>query len=861
TDEIPKNAVFEPKPHDAKSCIYVLYTSGSTGRPKGVMIAHRSVANLISSMQTELPINSKDIILCSTTVCFDVYVIEGILSLTMGMKVVLCDEEEQRLPWLMAKLITSEKVTIIQATPSRMRPLLEDVQFRDALNCVKTIVLAGEPLPLQLLDRLESITPSRIYDMYGPTEATVYATGREVTGSSRIDIGHPVANTQIYIMDKYMRLLPPGATGEMYIGGEGVAMGYISQEALTKERFIDDPFKPGGKLYRTGDLVSYENNGDIYYIGRCDNQVKLRGLRIELGEIENQIIASGMAAEAAVVPVNVNEETVSLCAYYVAQGPVDNAALQAHLGSRLPDYMIPSHYIALEKMPMTASGKVDRKALLQITPDAGRLEEEDELPADAWEQALLEIWQNILKCGNVSVTRPFFEMGGDSLAVIIAQTQYFSRGWNISTRDFYRNQTIREQALLLRQADVREEAKPGGETKDYPAVINMQWLSLSPKLQNILLTGATGFLGAHLVKELTEKTDAHIWCLLRSGSRKQLSEILDWYHGENYHQTLGKRIDVITGDIRNEKLGLDENDYKRLVECVDTVIHAAADVRHYGDAGSFKATNVDGTSNVIAFAANSKAHLFYVSTTSVSGDKLQEPADETLVFSEKDFFVGQNISENEYVKSKFEAEACVLEAMQKGCAATILRVGNLTGRQEDGVSPKNIQDNAFCQRLRTMTILGCAPESMRGMEIEFTPVDCCAKAMLSLLKLHNTAGRAFHLMNPNLVPLYRVVESWGLETNGFRWVSDSDFIAALRQSAKDSRGAALGLMQDINENGRISYQKNIKVSAGETVSILSRNGFEWPAVDGGALRKMFDHMNGRGFLTLSKLEGGNYHGD
>jgi amino acid adenylation domain-containing protein/thioester reductase-like protein len=835
-----------PRRHKAEDRIYVIYTSGSTGKPKGVMIRHKSVTNFFHAMRKELPISADDVVLCSTTFCFDVFVLESLVPLASGMKIVLADEEQQRLPWLMADIILKNDVTVFQATPSRMRLMIEDWNFRTALKKVKLIFSVGEALPLPLLKKLQSICSARIFDLYGPTETTVYSTVSELTHADRVHIGHPINNTQIYVLSEQMRLLPPGAVGEMYIGGDGVALGYLNKPELTAERFIPDPFRPDSYMYRTGDMIRFEKDGTIFYIGRSDYQVKVRGFRIELGEIENCIMGSGMVTQVAVMPIYANDEIISLCAYFTAPGVYcDTIKLKQYIGKYLPDYMVPTQYHLLEKMPLTGSGKIDRKALPKSDP-SGQIATSVVLPRNDIEKELFDIWANALKKDNISIDRSFFEMGGDSLSVIIVQMQYYKKNFIISMKDFYRYRTIAEQAEIIMKKGDRTEAA-GGSATVFPQLSETVPPSPAPKLKNILVTGATGFLGAHVVREIMRKTNACVYCVVRGENPDyKLSEALKYYHGIQFVSRYKKRILSVSGDITKVRFGLYFKEYDDLALTIDTVVHCAADVRHYGNAESFYSTNVEGTHQMIEFAGISGAHLFHVSTISVAGSKTTK---KHAVFSEKDFYVGQNYHDNEYVKSKFEAERAVIQAIENKLPATILRIGNLTGRYKDGVFQRNIHSNAFYQRLKALYMLKCVPEKYRMMELEFTPVDACARAILAIMSSPDTAGRAYHLRNHNSLSMERLIQYCNLQKEGFEFMEENRFLNYLRECAKNENSEyAAAFIQDLDENGRISFVSNIAVSSDSTVDFLRQKGFTWPRANRWFIKKVLRYMKSTNFI-------------
>jgi len=424
--------------------------------------------------------------------------------------------------------------------------------------------------------------------------------------------------------------------------------------------------------------------------------------------------------------------------------------------------------------------------------------------------------------------------------------QYYKKNFHISTNDFYRYQTIAEQAEIIMKKIERTDTGAGSMTS-FPKLAETPISTPAPKLKSILITGATGFLGSHVLREILANTSANIYCIIRGENPDyKLSEALKYYHGMPFVNRYRKRLFCISGDITKTRFGLPFKEYDDLALHIDTVIHCAADVRHFGNAESFYATNVEGTNQMIEFASVSKAHLFHVSTISVAGNTSKKPI---ATFSENDFYVGQNYHDNEYVKSKFEAERAVIQAMQSNVRATILRIGNLTGRYKDGVFQRNIHSNAFYQRLKALIMLKCVPDKYRQMELEFTPVDICAKAVLSILTSANTSGKVYHLKNHNTLSMDSLVKYCRLEKSGFEFVDENRFLHHLHEAAKGENGEyAAAFMQDMDENGRIAFANNISVSSEQTVGFLKRRGFAWPKTDRRFIKKVLRYMKNTNFL-------------
>jgi amino acid adenylation domain-containing protein len=395
---------------------YIIYTSGSTGKPKGVMIPHRALMNLLCSMRDQLGATSGDIILAATSLSFDIAGLELYLPLLVGARIVIVAREVAKHGRLLAALIETSGATMMQATPTTWRILLESGWQGDPhLH----MLCGGEALPQNLARQLLG-AGRRLTNLYGPTETTIWSTLHEVQDAERpIPLGRPIANTQVYILDRYRQPTPVGVPGELHIGGDGVTRGYLNRPELTAERFIPDPFsaRPCARLYATGDLARYLPDGTIEFLGRIDNQVKVRGFRIELGEIETLLERHDGVRQAVVIPREDVPGSESLAAYIVLSGePATTvSALREALAAQLPDYMVPSAFVVLDAMPMTPNGKVDRKALPAPSAVASAAERSFVAPEGILQLQLARIWEEILDVRPIGITDDFFELGGTSL--------------------------------------------------------------------------------------------------------------------------------------------------------------------------------------------------------------------------------------------------------------------------------------------------------------------------------------------------------------------------------------------------------------------------------------------------------------
>jgi amino acid adenylation domain-containing protein len=439
---------------------YAIYTSGSTGRPKGVMISHNGAVNFMESMCRQPGLAERDCLLAVTTLCFDIAALELFLPLAVGARIELVSRQVAGDGARLKEALDACQATVMQATPATWRLLLE-VGWR--ANRGFRVLCGGEALPWDLASWL-SRGNAHVWNLYGPTEATIWATTWRVRGKNKlgmVPIGWPIANIQTYVLDRYQQPAPIGVPGELYIGGVGLAWGYLNRANLTAEKFIPNPFsnEPGERLYRTGDLVRYLPDGNVAFIGRTDHQVKIRGFRIELGEIEVALRVHPVIREAVAAVWDGAQGDKFLVAYIVSeQEPVPSVSkLRDFLGAKLPDYMVPGVFINLGSLPLTPNGKVNRRALPEPQADRPELETAFVAPDTATEKELVEIWTGLLPVKRVGVYDNFFDLGGHSLMAtqMVGQIR-IKFGIELPLRECFTRPTVKDLAEIIEEIIVAE---------------------------------------------------------------------------------------------------------------------------------------------------------------------------------------------------------------------------------------------------------------------------------------------------------------------------------------------------------------------------------------------------------------------
>ena len=441
---------------------YLIYTSGSTGTPKGVLNTHEGIRNRLLWMQDAFALTTDDCVLQKTPFSFDVSVWEFFWPLMFGARLVVARPGDHRDPGALVRLIASHRVTTLHFVPSMLGAFLEEA---DAVRCptVRRVICSGEALTPELCRRYRERIGAELHNLYGPTEAAVDVTWWDCSSaeqSSIVPIGRPIANTSVFVLDQAMNEVPPGASGELFLGGIQLARGYAARPDLTAERFVPHPFSSSGaRLYRTGDLARFRRDGAVEYLGRIDHQVKIRGFRIELGEIESVLSAHPSVREVVVVAREGAHGDKRIVAYLVAADPsnLDLGALRDHVQRKLPEYMVPSAFVALDALPLNPSGKIDRNAL----PAPERTTEERYVaPRTPMERTIAAVWEDVLGVERIGLEGGFFSLGGNSLLAMKAVSRLRELGTETLIKDIYESPSLGDFAARAQAGQIRFEAPP-----------------------------------------------------------------------------------------------------------------------------------------------------------------------------------------------------------------------------------------------------------------------------------------------------------------------------------------------------------------------------------------------------------------
>ncbi len=851
--------------YNQKDLAYVIYTSGSTGNPKGVKITNQNLYNFVLGTKEKINFNENKTMVSVTTICFDIFGLELYCSLTSGMKLVLANENEQNVSIMLNKLCIKNNVNMIQTTPSRYAMFLENSENMEFLRNMTDILVGGEQLTENVLKGLKANSNARIFNMYGPTETTIWSTIKEMTNEDDITIGKPIANTQVYILDSRMNIVPVGIEGELYIAGDGVGNGYLNRQELTEERYLKNPFVRNSIMYKTGDICKYKKDGEIYCMGRIDNQVKIRGLRIELDEIEKCILKYNNIDKCIVTGDKDENERQFIVAYLTITNRISTNKLREFLKSLLPRYMIPSYFVVLDKIPYLNNGKVNKKALPKVDITYKKDKKTEYVaPRGNLELQLVSAFQNILAISPIGIDDNFFELGGDSLLAINLQVELMKMKINVTYAELFENPTVRELALRISSAERNVfNVIEKDEFVEFENILK-NTCNKTEKIEktnvgNILITGVTGFLGAHILDAFLKNEKGVAYCAIRTENgltlEDKLLNKLHFYFGNKYDDYLGKRIIIVNSNLSQNELGMTSENIEKIFDNSDCIINCAAKVSHYGNYNDYKKINVIGTENLLKLCMKYNKRFYQISTLSVSGNSLvdqsyiEQSFEQDVTFKENNFYIKQAL-DNVYVRSKFEAEKLVLKYINKGLNGYICRVGNLMSRFCDGKFQPNVDENAFIGRLISLSKIGCIPDYLLNTYMEFTPIDCCAQAIIKLLQYPTNKNRIFHLYNNNHVNIQDFIEVLKKYTT-IDIVSNEEFLKKIDKllTRKDFSNILAGVLRDFDENKKLVYESKVKLDANFTNEYLSKIDFKWPKIDNIYLEKFIDYFYSIGCIT------------
>lgn len=688
---------------------YVLFTSGSTGLPKGVLVEQGGLIDRLLWMKKYFNYSAQDKFLQSTMVTFDVSLPEYCLPLICGGTTVLFDSEEN--PQAHAELCTRHRVTMMSTVPSLFSVLQDSLQKCDFLQ---HIIMIGEVLPPANVNQwLASGTSCKLYNLYGPTEVTIYATAYECHdsfSSTFVPIGSPCDNVIALVLDSYGNLVPEGVVGELYLSGTGVARGYIGGQIKTNP-FADNPYQSiYPRLYRTGDFVRWLSTDNLEYIGRRDNRVKLHGLLVELGEIEQQVLQSFPQVKNACALIATNTLGSSLVKHIVllvTPHIEDSIVILDYLQRHLPHYMVPRNIISLPDFPRNSNGKIDRKLLsTQLSELCRQVSDEQQLPIQprhilsSVEQACLEIWEQLLQKKNIGLNANFFQLGGDSLLLTQMTLLIEQRlAIKINFSKFLANPTI--DSLLN---GVHMQSALWG--KEFQLAQDIVPFTHFETGRGVFLTGVTGHLGIHILHALLKQKNRSIYLVVKAASMSEARARVM----QRYNDALGLNLDcaklhIYCGNLAHPFFDLNPDTYANICANISIIIHAAAEVNHVVDYERLKTNNVIVTHNLLRLANDSKSeHICHISTQFSEINSLPERyLDESEI---KHFVSG-------YEQSKFMAEYLMRKATDLNYPITTIRLPLVINEQD----PLLLRQNHFVALIMKCMRMGYYPDLAHAVDI------------------------------------------------------------------------------------------------------------------------------------------------
>ena len=871
--EISESLNVEIKP---QNLFILLYTSGSTGTPKGCQLTHANLVCFCHWYQRYYGLKPEHKVAAYASYGFDACMMDMYPALTCGASVYIIGEDIRlNLPDL-NDYFNREGITHSFMTTQVGCQFAMNFDNHSLLH----LSVGGEKvLPL---------TPPTAYQLhngYGPTECTIFTTTYPMQEfEQNAPIGKPLDNMRLYIVDKLFHRLPVGAVGELWVSGPQVSRGYLNRPEKTAETYIANPFTaplsspegdtivlksneaPSGavggakysRCYRTGDIVRYLPDGNIQFVGRRDGQVKIRGFRIELKEVEAVIRQFPAIKDATVQAFDYETGGKFIAAYIVSDQQIDIRELNAFIAQQKPPYMVPAATMQIDAIPLNQNQKVNRKAL--PAPVIQAADREYVEPKTEQERLFAKIFGDILTMDKVSATDNFFELGGTSLMVTRVVIEADKAGLHVAYGDVFANPTPQQLASFVSVTDSAGEGTPAADEVsgfDYTAINNLLQKNTFRSFQkgerqqlgNVLLTGATGYLGIHVLRELIDSDATNIYCMVRGDSQEaaesRLRTLLFYYFSDSFKQLFGQRLHVLIGDVTQDFSAVCSDD---IAATINTVFNCAANVKHFSKGTDIEDVNIGGAMNCVKFCLKNGARLIHVSTTSVGGLSVNGVPAPDVVLTEQNIYFGQYLG-NQYMYSKFMADRTILEAVAlHGLNAKIMRVGNLAARSTDGEFQVNFQSNSYMGRIKVYNMLGCCPYTMYDAPAEFSPINETARAIV-LLSSTPKECTVFHPYNNHIQLMGDILTQLGNITGGIKFVEPEEFESAMAEAQNDPQKAKqMSSMLAYKDMAHGQKSASVGRQNNYTSQVLHRLGFFWSTTSWDYDQQMLAAIAGFGFF-------------
>lgn len=812
--------------NSSNDLLYVIYTSGSTGNPKGTKIMHKNVVGLLQSINADkiLKCTESDVSMSLLKYSFDASGIDIYSSIYNGGKLILISKEDELNPNRVIEIMEKEKVTRSFLVPKWLEHINNADRDNNAnLSNLKILGTGGESFNPKVVENLYNKYPGlNILNLYGPTEATMFATYSIIDKKNIKDnyttIGKLIPYTRALVINSLGDILPTNTKGELVLlesknSINNLADGYLNLKDITDSKFVRLNNIDNVRAYKTGDIVKINDKFEIEYMGRTDDIIKINnGYLVSINEVEKRIKQIiGNKYQFQVVDIN-NNTTKSLILFIETDETVNLELLKKHINSQISFYMRIKDVIKIRKFPQNNSGKIDKKELKGIA-EKNVCRKEILLPTSTTEKKLYNIIRKQCEIDNFSIKDDFIDdLGIDSLNMSVIYSLINSN--QIKMQDLYTYTTIEELAKLI---DNPIDYSKQHLFKNITINNNAKEFDIS----NVLLTGATGFLGIHILLELLKCDEVkQIYCLVRSKenitSYERLYEKLQSYNilEEIPKEVIDKKIIVLDGDVIKERFGLSKEEYKKIGNIVTTVINSAANVKHYGKYEKMHITNVSSVEKILDFCGGNISFA-HISTLSIAGFKNEQTEDK--VYDENTLYIKQDFNNNPYLLTKYEAEETILS--NKNVNSKIFRLGNIMPRKKDGVFQENYSQNAFLSAVRLMLRLKKVPKSFLDFKVEFSPVDECALSIMRLIRKQSN-NKIYHIVNNKEVSIKDLLDK--IEVKDIEIVSKKEFITSL--NTYDEVGSEY-IKEYILQNSLNKYSLDI------TNEELRHVGFEWSKID------------------------------
>ncbi|MCP3817858.1 amino acid adenylation domain-containing protein [Streptomyces sp. A3M-1-3] len=862
---------------------YLIYTSGSTGAPKGVRVDHASLGYLCAEINERYGVGPADRVLQFAAITFDTAIEQILVALLNGATLVLPDRVWA--PSELAGELTVRRVTVMDLTPSYWRAFLSELAHTPAEVPVRLTIVGGSAVHAEdCRTALRLMPASRLVNAYGLTETTITSCTMEITEQllpeqGAAPVGVPLPGTTVHVLDEDMQPVPAGRHGEIYIAGRGVARGYLSKGA-DHARFLPDPdtARTGARMYRTGDLGGWTPDGNLEITGRVDRQIKVRGFRVEPAEIETALAAHDLIADVAVKPYPHRGE-LQIAAYYTAApgetDPLGTADLRAFAAGRLPAYMVPSAFVRLAEMPVKTNGKVDLAVLPapeHVPASASPAPTgEPEQAAGMVERVVARLWRQVLDVESIEPYDNFFDLGGSSIlaAQLLAKVRT-SLGILITEvrpliRLLLEDSTLRGFAKAVESARAGALSSEDAKRVDFAAeaALGDVLIRRTPVEQaswqqpaHIFLTGATGFLGIYLLRELLATTDATVHCLVRADGAGHAMERIQANAVHYFKDDLAEyresgRISAVPGDLAEPQLGLAEAEFDRLAGLVDVIHHPGGLVNFIYPYSHMRPANVEGTREIIRMAARYRnAPVHYTSTMAVISGfgtaGVRHVTEETPAAHADHLSVG-------YVESKWVAEELLRNAAKEGLPVAIYRAADISGDRATGAWNTATE---MCAMKKFIVDTGTSP--IAELPLDYTPVDCFASVVVHIAARSLPKGEVYHLTNPGKVNVAVLTERLRAHGHTIRDVPWNEWLDRVVETAVEQPGHPMTpfapLFIDRCSTGTMSVaemylETTFPVFTRDNVdAALQGSGIEIPPVDAEMLDRYIRYLTDIDFL-------------